>query len=575
MRIDGAAEPLGASADSAVRCGGFFVVWLDGRPSLRLVPGERLLPAGIPDAVLAALDEAPRLVSDAVGACAVRRPWDRLEISLQPGSRTEGEATPLGSGCIRLSVGEESGAADAARIAQHEAIHLLLAATLRGGGKWCDPDLAFADWIVRGIEARSVPGVPRLRLPWPGLLDPVPATRQEVQQRLEQIPGDGAASRRYFGEALLAGLERIARTAPPDVAGQQQLWLVEASLGAHYLEAAGQLFTEEAGALRPILLDDWLLDYEQYAHGVENPPRSAGHLWRMSDPAWSREPIVRLSVAAQALQRDDHCAFAEGCPPCDALVWKNRGRVRLPLVRSEGGARPPPLHGFRSVLRALDGADAACALALLEDAARGAEGFEARALWPRIFSRLLASGLPWPEVTPAAVPAVQIVDAPQAQGPWIEAAESLRSLLGERGACVPRVLASRPASAIARAPPPPAAILLVHGVAPAGDALLAARELAARIPVRGALFHGDPGSGAAYERLPDLEEPLDPRYREEPWVEGAVLGSLDDLPRLADEATQGGRPTSPLSWLLAISAIGLEECHYPAAPPRAPPAAQP
>ena len=569
MRTERAAEPLGGSADSALRCGGFFAVWLDGRPSLRFMPGERRLSPAIPEAVLSALAAAPPLVEEALGVRVLRRPWDRLEVSVRPGARTEGEALPLGSGCIRLGVGEESSAADAAGIARHEALHLLLASALRGGDKWCDPDLAFPDWIVRGIEARSLPMVPRLRAPWPGLLDPVPATRQEVQRRIALVAEDEETARRYFGEALLAALQRIAQEGGEAVE-QRQTWLVEACLGTHYLEAAGQLWTEDADALRPILLDDWLIDYEQYARGVANPPRGAGHLFRMSAPEWSRDPVVRLSVAAQGLQRDDHCAFGDGCPPADPLVWKNRGRVRLPLLRPDGGARPPPVEGFRAVLRKIGGDEAERARALLEEAARGAEGFEARALWPRILSRILASGLSWPEVAPAAVPPVQIVDAPEAFAAWTRAAEALRSLLGERAAWVPRVLPPQPASTLERASPPPASVLLVHGERPVPASLLAARALAARIPVRGALFFPDLGGGAAWEQLRDGEEPLDPRYREEPWAEGEVPASLADLPRLADEATRGGRPTSPLSWLLSISAIGLEECHYPRAPAPAP-----
>jgi len=114
----------------------------------------------------------------------------------------------------------------------------------------------------------------------------------------------------------------------------------------------------------------------------------------------------------------------------------------------------------------------------------------------------------------------------------------------------------------------------VHGARPHPDSLLAARTLAARIPVRGALFFQDLGGGAAYEQLPDLDEPLDPRYREETWTAGEAPARLADLPRLADEATRDGRATSPLSHLLAISAIGLEECHYPRAPAGAPRAAR-
>jgi hypothetical protein len=565
MRMDGAAEPLGGSADSALRCGGFLVVWLDDRPSVRLIPGERLLAPGVPAAVVAALDEAPRLVADAVGACAPRRPWDRVEISLRPGAHVEGEALPVGSGCIRVAIGEETSADGAARIAQHEALHLLLAAALRGGEKWCDPELAFPDWIVRGMEGRLGPAIPRFRPPWPGVLDPVPPSRLEVQRSLRGAAQDPAASRRYFGDALSSGLEQLAQDGTSPAVEQQQLWLVEASLGTHYLEAAARLWTGAADALRPVLLDDWLIDYEQYARGLANPPRGAGHLWRISEPEWSRDALVRLSVAAQALQRDDHCAFADGSPPADALVWRNRGCVRLPLLRGEAGARPRPIQGFRSALRGVAAEPAARALAAIEEAARGAQAFEARALWPRIFARLLVADLRWPEVAPAAVP-VQIIDAPEAFVEWADAAEALRALLGERGGWVPRVLQSRPASTIARAPPPPASILLVHGARPAPESLLAARELAARIPVRGALFLGDLGGGAAWEQLPDLEEPLDPRYREEPWLRGERPERLADLPRLADEATRAGRPTSPLSWLLSISAIGLEECHYPRGP---------
>lgn len=563
MRMDGAAEPLGGSAESALRCGGFFIVWLDDRPSVRLVPGDRLLAPDVPGAVSAALEEAPQLLFQTVGASAPRRPWDRVEISVRPGARVEGEALPLGSGCIRLAIGEETSASAAAGIARHEALHLLLASALRGGEKWCDPDLAFPDWIVRGIEGRLSPSVPRFRSPWPGILDPVPPSRQEVQRRLRSIAADVAAARAWFGDALCAALQRLPDEGSSLPLEQQQLWLVEASLGTHYLEAAARLWTGDAEALRPILLDDWLIDYEQYARGLSNPPRGAGHLWRISEPEWSREPLVRLSVTAQALQRDDHCAFIAGSPAGDAMVWRNRGCVRLPLIRPAAGARPPPIQGFRSALRGVEGDEAARILALIEDAARGAESFEARALWPRILSRLLVAGLPWPEVGPAAVPAVQIVDAPEAFVEWAAAADALRALLGARGGWVPRVLQSRPASTLARAPPPPASILLVHGAPPSKAPLVAARDLAGRIPVRGALFFGDPFPGAVYEHLEDLEEPLDPRYREEPWVSGEPATRLGDLPRLADEATRTGRPTSPLSWLLSISAIGLEECHYP------------
>jgi hypothetical protein len=575
MRMEAAAQLAGGTADSALRCGGFFVVWLDDRPSVRLLPGDRLLSPAIPQALVSALEESPELVADALGLRAAVRPWDRVEVAIASGSRTQGEALPLGSGCIRLIVGEESPSDEVARLARHEALHLLLASTLRGGEKWCDPDLAFADWVVRGIEARREPGLPRLGPPWPGMLEALPRTRLEAQERLRALVSDDAGARRYFGDLLVRELRRIGEAGEADAVEQRQLWLVEAALGAHYLEAAAKLWTGNAGALRPLLLDDWLIDYEQYARGVANPPFGAGHLWQIADAEWSREPIVRLSVAAQALQRDDHCAFADCGAPADALVWKNRGRVRLPLVRGDSAARLAPIHGFRSALRALRGGEVQRASAIVEEAARGVEGFEARALWPRILSRLLCADLRWPEVAPAAVAAVQIVDAPEPFDEWANAAESLRAILGERGAWIPRVLPPRSGATIARAPSPPASVLLVHGEPPAPASLLAARTLAARIPVRGALYLADRAAGAAYEQLPDLEDPIDPRYREEAWVRGEAPRSLADLPRLADEATREGRPTTPLSWLLAISAIGLEECHYPRAPGPAPSAARP
>ena len=55
---------------------------------------------------------------------------------------------------------------------------------------------------------------------------------------------------------------------------------------------AGRLWTEDADALRPILLDDWLIDYEQYARGLSNPPRGAGHLWRLWEAGWSHDAVV-------------------------------------------------------------------------------------------------------------------------------------------------------------------------------------------------------------------------------------------------------------------------------------------
>jgi len=566
MRVEGAKESLAGSPEVNPRCGGFYIAWLDGRASVRLVPGDRAVEPGLWQAVVDALSEAPDVLADTMGLRAPQRPWDRVEVSIGAGAYAEGEAVSLGSGCIRLAVGQDASPADAAAIAQHEALHLLLASTLRGGEKWCDPDLAFTDWIVRGIEGRFAPVIPRFRAPLPGLFDPVPASRQEVQRRVATAGEDVAAGRRYFGEPLLSALRRLAGNDDPRTAERKQLWLVEAALGTHYLEAAGRLWAEDAEMLRPILLDDWLIDYEHYARGVSNPPDAAGHLWRIPEAGWSRDPVVRLSVAAQALQRDDHCFFSPGAIPHDAVVWKNRGRVRLPVVASEPGARPPPLHGFRSVLRAIDGGKVTL---LLEEAARGAESFEARALWPRILARLLAAGLPLPETESAAVPAVQVIDA-EAYGDWSEAAAALRALLGERGAFVPRVLPPQPAATVARAKRLPTSMLVVHAGPPTAESLLAVRELAARVPVRGALFRGDLGGGAVWERLPDLPLPMDPRYREEPWQGGPLPSDLRDLPRMVDEATREGHLTTPLSHLLSIASVGLEECHYPRAAARAP-----
>ena len=109
MRVgDSAAELLGAAADSGLRCGGFLVVWLDDRPSVRPVAGDRRLAPGVPDAVLDALTEAPALLSAALQLRTPRRPWDRVEVAVVPGPRTEGEAVSFGSGCIRHSIGEEA-----------------------------------------------------------------------------------------------------------------------------------------------------------------------------------------------------------------------------------------------------------------------------------------------------------------------------------------------------------------------------------------------------------------------------------------------------------------------------------
>src|SRR5207248_4575150 len=133
---------------------------------------------------------------------------------------------------------------------------------------------------------------------------------------------------------------------------------------------------------------------------------------------WSRDPVTRLSVAAQALQCDDQFAFG-GSSLGEPVVWKNRGKVRLPLRASQSGPRPAPIQGFRAVLRELGGP----AAALVEEAAQGAQLFEARVLWPRILARLLAARFPLPE---GGEPPIVQARAEE----WRQAADSLREMAG-------------------------------------------------------------------------------------------------------------------------------------------------
>src|SRR5262249_52954741 len=117
MRMEGAPSPSTGSLESAPGCGGFWIVWLDGRASVRLVPGDRTLLPGLSQAVVDALAEAPDVLRDALRLRAPQQPWDRVEVSIGPGGRTEGEAVSLGSGCIRLAIGQEASPEDAAGIA--------------------------------------------------------------------------------------------------------------------------------------------------------------------------------------------------------------------------------------------------------------------------------------------------------------------------------------------------------------------------------------------------------------------------------------------------------------------------
>ena len=566
MRIEEGAGPAG----SGTACGGFRIVFDEGAPQVRLLPGQRRLAQGLTEAVLRGLSQAPQMLCDALQVDAPPRPYEEVEVSLVAGERAQGEALPLGPGSIRLCLGEATLPEDAERLARHEALHLLLAKSLGAGERWNDPEIAFADWIVRGIESGCDAALPRFHAPLPRLFEKVPATRSEVQKQLQSVGAAPAAARRYFGEPLFAELTRV-QGADPAVVEQRQLWIVEAALGTHYLEAAGRLHVEDEVGLRAVVLDDWLMDYEQYARAVANPPSGAGNLWRLSEAGWSRDPLVRLSVAAQALQRDDHCHFAGERPnrADEPVVWKNRGRVRLPLFASSPRTKALPIHGFRSVLREID---APQALALVEQAARGAEELEARALWPRILARLLAAELAAPEAEPEAVPIVQIVDggegADETFAHWSQAAATLRAMLGERSAWVPKVAEPLHASTLAEFPRAPAAILLVHPQSLGARTLIAARALAARLPLRGALFRDHLAEGEPYERAPDFDPPLDPRYREEIWIASPPPATLSDLPAHADAATSEGRLTTAVSHLLAAMAVGLLECHYPR--PRAP-----
>ena len=521
---------------SSASAGGFRVSFEGGQPQVREWAGERRLARGVADAVVQGLLEAPRILSQALALRPPRRPYASVEATLTGGSDTLGEAAPVADGVIRLSLGEAAPAEEARRIARHEALHLLLAATMRGGERWNDPELAFADWIVRGLESHGS-DVPRLG--HAKLLEKLPTSRTQVQAAV------AAPAEDLFGAPLSRALSQTG-------SGQRRLWLAEAALGLHYLEAAQRL---EPVELRPLLLDDWLAEYEQYARAVANPPSGAGNLWRLDDAGWSRDALVRLSAAAQALQCDDACAFGAVRADSGALVWKQRGRVRLPLLRARPRVVPPAIHGFRAVLKAIDAPQAQAAVD--EAAANGANLFEARTLWPRILARLLATSASAPEPGPS-LPAVQVVDSTDSYRSYDSSAAALRRLLGERAGWVPHVFPPRALDTLeARAP-----LLLVYG-APLDAARLAqARQLAAEIPVRGAAFP-DLGGGAAYELVPDHDDPLDPRYREELWTPAEQEpATLAELIARTDEATREGRLTTPLSHMMALMAIGVEECLY-------------
>src|SRR5438045_4095715 len=210
---------------------------------------EQAVPEALRRAVLDGLDEAPALLAEALRVVPPRRPYQRVEIALRSGDDTQGEALAQGAGSIRLTIGSEASPAEARRIARHEALHLLLASALRGGEKWNDPEIAFGDWIVRGIESGLQAA--RFRAPLPEIVTRLPKSRHEVLSHLTHPDPV------YFGEELAGALANAGE--------QRRLWLVEAALGVHHLEAAARL---GQGVMRAVILDDWLLDYQQYARAL-------------------------------------------------------------------------------------------------------------------------------------------------------------------------------------------------------------------------------------------------------------------------------------------------------------------
>jgi hypothetical protein len=455
-----------------VRCGGFRILY-DPDARVRMLPGERKLPSGAADSVLRGLNEAPHLYTQALRVQAPQRPWERVEVSVLPNSQeVQGEALEVGLGCIRLQIGERASAADVEAIARHEALHLLLAAGLPSGAKWEDPELAFADWIVRAIEALRE-DVPRLPKSAP-ILEKLPRSRLST-------------------------------------ADQSELRISEAALGTHFLEAAAALSADAGGELTAIVLDDWLCDYEQYARGIGSMPSGAGKLWRLSETGFARDPLVRLSAAATALACDDRVVFAgeKHVRADEPVVWKSRGRVRVPILWREARPRPAPIFALRAVAQS-----SSEALALLEEAARGGESLEVRALWPRVLRKF--ASWPMPSVEPGPLPRVQPLDE-EAHRALSQALQALQSM--SFASWLPQLQAVRPLTAL---PDSKTSTLLVSSSPLDVKALVAIRTLAAQRPIRGAIF-SNLQNGAAHERAPDLPPPLDPRYREE------VCASFEDL----------------------------------------------
>jgi hypothetical protein len=549
---------------SAAPCGGFSISFLEDGPRVTLLPGARDLPKGLLQAVWSGLSEAPVFLTRAIGLRPPLRPYREVQVLLTEGSDVLGEARGLGSGQIRLWVGGGALSATARDLARHEALHLLLSTNLGAGGRWNDPELAFADWIVRGIEALDEPELPRLRSPLPRLLDPLPASREEVVDQIRIAAAAKDAGARVFGPELFAALQKQSGE-------HAKLRLVEAALGTHYLDEAARL--GGAARLRPLLLDDWLLDYENYAPALGHAPSGAGGLWRLSQAGWSADPLVRLSAAAQSLQTRDRAWFNEGRAQLEdePLVWKNRGRIRVPLLEGPPGARPFPLQSLRAVLRE---SPHELAAKILEQAAVGAEHFEALALWPRMLARLLAAPLPMPRSEPSSISRVQILagaNANDAQRIWGDARARLILLVPSCAPWIPQVLAPRSLEDLIESTGSlSGSILLVHGAKIDPPLLARSRRLAASLPVRGAIFHEQPEDLAAevprlLSALPDFAAPLDPRYREGAWDQAALPDQLSAFAQAADSGTRAGAVSTPLCHLLSMMGLGIEEALYPQA----------
>ena len=194
---------------------------------------------------------------------------------------------------------------------------------------------------------------------------------------------------------------------------------------------------------------------------------------------------------------------------------------RLPLVASEPGGEAAPA---RVPLGAPvdDGGRAA----LLEEAARGAETFEARALWPRIFRPPPRPGCP---ARPTAVEPL-VSDRRRALAEWSETVDACARCWAS-GAPGSRGCAPAAGATVARSRRLPRVRPESSTRVPSADSLFAAREPRARVPMR-ARSSGRPG-----RRRPGSACPI---FRSR-WIRGTarsrIVGegsALEDLPRMVD-----------------------------------------